>query len=1603
MEGTKRCVFVRILQAPMCCIGHKICFRKDSDLRRHISQVHGKEVGNKEAKSILSEYDMEKNESAPLSADESKVCASYWRYYGSELQDESGLYPNEKLPILPMLKLSKHKQCTKCYLIISNEQKLKPHKNTCGAALRDVLCQTILGGNATRHFRVGAVGTCGEWFSEDLMDLEKCVGDQRVVPSMPEISAIIGQLRFHDHLIHFGVEVEEAWGLLRWNNEVEGPDVGDFIYKLVQSYIRKAVHFNSQNVFVKTHEIMGQRLHLNVSEKTISEYTRRVCHLVYFLYHVSMKEEERGKPKKGLLGEEQADLFKSILEEQFTDAGDNQLLLNFHRLAFTLFFSFDPKNVETVPLFIACCAVQRKEEDEGSFHFGNGTDISPMLAALLYFIHCIVVHEVYGLNCVNSGEEYDEYFSLTRGGGSKWESIDRLLERKEDCGASYTRFCMNVCRDIAQNEMSEVRFTVCHKHVRCGFLDGKEMSLGDLGGSVRKQQKGMWKTYEEELLFGFCERLDEGFWADVGNMKDNFRERKNRYYFVDHPANFEVVERWRKRFGDHIFDVGLRNEDGSFDKVKGRVFLEASAKVVKNMFWMLQVTSGGPARGSELAALHYRNSFYCSRHLFLHSGRLMYVFSHHKARNKLGGAGKPIARFPDLETSKLLLVYIFFIRPLEDLICWKGSGGGTHSGGNSSASSEGPVSTLLFCSRGIQQTERMLTKQFEKLMLTEFEESWKISDYRQYHTGVIKNFVNTKGRLEDDDVVEVSSRLHEQSGHGINTANAIYGVSELDMRKLDSVQLEVWFRASCKWHKLLFEGEMEEVGRRKGCVGGGEVEAMVTVEEIEMEGIIRRLSDDVRRMEGKFESISKMQKEVLQSVEEMKMKFQRVGEGEGDAEGGPAWKKRRLYEAHKEDRNQFSRGELEKALRQSLGDSKATFRNKEQEESINSVCNGEGDGMFILPTGSGKSQLFMILPFIRKEMLSVVIVPLVALQVDLMKKCQSVGIHGVLWKDRFSAGVDLVFCSCEHVTKQSYASFIKEMWKTRRLFMIFVDEAHLIKQWSGFRPVLGQLEKYIRPAACNVRIQALTATCPPSLEPVLKQMLSLRNVKTVRQDASRGNISYRVLHCFEEELTAEFIGILREVKSPAFTRGKVRTSPIRVIVYCLTRNECDALAEVLSHVYGRRNLIRKYHAGMGKSARIEQSKQWMEDSVGRMNVMVATSAFGCGIDIPDVAMVIHIRKPRSIIGFLQESGRAGRNGHRADSIVMNIVESDEGMLSQTEEGVGCFDGWDSRELDGERSLAAEYDMMEKTLEFSSQRESSEGSLFGSLNEWVKLEKSMCRRWMLEEFCDGKRQLLDCIDRNIMLCDLCESKQKKGAHKPEEEEVYGITKASKSLSLQVNMHESQLNGKGDVKEMKKEIRSMTDGCRTPPVSRRMMFEETEGQTTGTMSQSQSLSANDMLEIVEYFEKLCAVCSVKNRKEISHSNQSRRDDQTCESYKKHCYRCASKRHRLEGCFTLRFKEKQGWCHKCSLSTHANGGIHPSGTYGTKDCPIMNCIRFITMVFEDIQLRVKMNNKFPDVRRLESNEQLLTWLRSADQCGHTWIADVIKWIREEIVPIL
>lgn len=310
-----------------------------------------------------------------------------------------------------------------------------------------------------------------------------------------------------------------------------------------------------------------------------------------------------------------------------------------------------------------------------------------------------------------------------------------------------------------------------------------------------------------------------------------------------------------------------------------------------------------------------------------------------------------------------------------------------------------------------------------------------------------------------------------------------------------------------------------------------------------------------------------------------------------------------------------------------------------QEEIINSVLNQQ-DTLALLPTGGGKSVCFQV-PALLLEGVCVVVTPLIALikdQVSQLKKkgIEVVGIHSGMSRKEIDIYLDnciygnvrFLYVSPERLQTEIFQERVRQM----RVSLLVVDEAHCISQWGyDFRPSYLQIAD-LRELKPETPVIALTATATKEVqEDIVEKLLFKIPYEIFAKTFARDNLSFVVRRSENKE--KKLLEILRKVKGSA-------------IVYARSRK---ATQEIAKWLMGNGIKTSFYHAGLPYEERARKQDEWIKN---KTRVIVATNAFGMGIDKPDVRLVIHMDLPENLESYYQEAGRAGRDGFRAYAVII---------------------------------------------------------------------------------------------------------------------------------------------------------------------------------------------------------------------------------------------------------------------------------------------------------------------------------------------------------------
>mgnify|MGYP000758029269 FL=1 len=309
-----------------------------------------------------------------------------------------------------------------------------------------------------------------------------------------------------------------------------------------------------------------------------------------------------------------------------------------------------------------------------------------------------------------------------------------------------------------------------------------------------------------------------------------------------------------------------------------------------------------------------------------------------------------------------------------------------------------------------------------------------------------------------------------------------------------------------------------------------------------------------------------------------------------------------------------------------------------QQEIIHSIGSGK-DTLGLMPTGGGKSIAFQV-PALAQEGICIVITPLIALMKDQVENLKKRGIKAaaiysglthneilVTLENCIFGDYKFLYVSPERLSSELFLTKLKRM----RVSFITVDEAHCISQWGyDFRPSYIRIAD-LRKVVPQAPVLALTATATPEVVKDIQDKLLFRQEHVFKMSFTRKNLAYVVRHTEDKE--SELLHIINSI-------------PGTVIVYCRSRKGCRDLAAQLEE---RGLTATFYHAGLSNCEKDERQRLWQTD---QCRVMVATNAFGMGIDKPDVRLVVHMDVPDSPETYFQEAGRAGRDDRKAYAVLL---------------------------------------------------------------------------------------------------------------------------------------------------------------------------------------------------------------------------------------------------------------------------------------------------------------------------------------------------------------
>ena len=310
----------------------------------------------------------------------------------------------------------------------------------------------------------------------------------------------------------------------------------------------------------------------------------------------------------------------------------------------------------------------------------------------------------------------------------------------------------------------------------------------------------------------------------------------------------------------------------------------------------------------------------------------------------------------------------------------------------------------------------------------------------------------------------------------------------------------------------------------------------------------------------------------------------------------------------------------------------ANFRSDEQRDAVHAIVNGDSPLVAVFPTGAGKSLLIMLPALLDKGKCTVVVVPLVALAKDLVRRCRKGGIDASQWAGNIQRQSTIIVVTSNLSVTTEFAKFASALSLEGRLSRIIYDEIHFVITTSSYRTEMRQLKDLQLP----VQVIGLTATLPPNKEKQINEIMVFPECRYIRASSNRQNLVYFVVQTQEDGTTEDTI-----VHSVQICMKEMKAGS-KILIYGRYISACQSLAQRLD--------AKVYHAK--ETDKDKYLREWEE---GLSEVLVATGALGAGVDVKDVCMVIHNGEPWGMTEFQQESGRGGRGGEETECVIVMTV------------------------------------------------------------------------------------------------------------------------------------------------------------------------------------------------------------------------------------------------------------------------------------------------------------------------------------------------------------
>lgn len=697
-------------------------------------------------------------------------------------------------------------------------------------------------------------------------------------------------------------------------------------------------------------------------------------------------------------------------------------------------------------------------------------------------------------------------------------------------------------------------------------------------------------------------------------------------------------------------------KNGQWQALAVRRYLREIDRFLEQLFFLAHVTGGQPARGTEIASARFRNSFMQDRNIYVMDGQVVFVSRYNKTQSQWDKP-KVIPRFLPWPVSQLFLLYLVYISPLKEHLLHEVKG-------------ETPSDYIWSSNTGPWETDRLTrvlgreTGTWLGCRLTMLEYRHAVATIGREFVGQEFNYGAREGvgeEMVEEPELEQEGGLDLQAGRTERIGLQSYGVPIAMVQHLSARSVQFFRRLSMQWHHFL------------------------------------NLPSDMPKPETSQKQAQADKKRPLSPPEAHKpAAVGALGKGTTLPNTAPLQFPNRPVQDRPRSmaKQEPDPAQLQRALQKVLGKSSASYKSEEQRIALQAVVAGETPLVVVLPTGGGKSMLFLAPACLDDPGVTIVVVPFRELLNSLKDRLQAVSIEYYEWVEGVQGQpATVVVVSADCAGSWGFLQFASQLVQQNKLRRVVIDECHLSYISSDYRERLARLRN-LRSLACPFVL--LTATQPPCLEHELAEAMLVRTARYIRAITVRPNICYLVQRCQPGRLIESAVQICRQwQRQLAGDKG---------IVYCRTRETSQEVALELGCPF--------YHAGLDPEGRVLRVAGWVESG----GLIVATSALGTGVDYPGIKRILHVDEPYGMFDYAQESGRGGRGGEGVDSVI--LIQ-------------------DRRRFDTlSNSGRTDWRAIDQAV----------------MREFIHAGSGVCRRAVMSAFLDGRK--ISCADIDGARCDRC---------------------------------------------------------------------------------------------------------------------------------------------------------------------------------------------------------------------------------------------------------